>query len=233
MNRLLGKPWIATQKWQEILFLHWPIPADILRKHIPSELELDLFDGHAWIGFVFFKAKGTRPRFMAPIPGLTSYLELNVRTYVTFNGRSGVYFFNLDANSKLAVFLAKIGNFLPYRLASMSLADSSGRYVSKSIQKHRHQEAELLDLSYEVIPGVLSRNDLEYWLTERYCLWTKPKEKLLRVDIEHSPWKLHYVRGKIHHNSMVQLVNGHLQRLQPFAHYSTMKKVRFFFPVSN
>ncbi|QUW22943.1 DUF2071 domain-containing protein [Sporosarcina sp. Marseille-Q4063] len=229
---MLGKPWIATQKWHHILFLHWPVPANILHKHIPPELDLDLFDGHAWIGFVFFKAKGTRPRFMVPIPGLHSYLELNVRTYVTFNGKSGVYFFNLDTDSNLAVYLNKISKFLPYRCASMSFSKSSGKYMPKSIKKHRGKQPEILDLSYKVVQESIPRNMLEYWLTERYCLWTKHKEKLIRVDIEHSSWRLHTVRCEIRRNSMAHFLKGHLQHTEPLAHYSPMKKVRFFPPIS-
>lgn len=230
---MLRKPWIATQKWHDILFLHWPVPASTLHKHIPPELDLDLFDGIAWIGLVFFKAKDTRLRFMIPLPGLHSFLGLNVRTYVTFNGKSGVYFFNLDTNSKLAVYLTNINNFLPYRRSRMSFSKSSRGYISKSIKKHRDKEPEILDLSYKVVQGAILRNQLEYWLTERYCLWTKPNEKLIRVDIEHSPWRLHTIQGEIRRNSMLHFFNGNLQHTEPLAHYSPMKKVRIFFPVSD
>ena len=115
------KPWIMTQEWHHVLFLHWPVSPEEIRKHIPAELELDLYEVKAWIGLVFFEVKGNRPRFIPPFPGLQSYLELNVRTYVTYKGKAGVHFFSLDANHPFIVKLTTFSNFLPYRNAEIIL----------------------------------------------------------------------------------------------------------------
>lgn len=222
--------WIMTQEWHDLFFLHWPVRPEWIEKQIPAELELDLFNGVAWIGIIGFKAKGTRLRFAPPIPGVRSYLELNVRTYVKYNGRSGVYFFSLDADNLLAVSAASTGDFLPYRLAHMQTTNGEEKtFKSRRIQKDSFLET--LGLSYRVMHEPVVRTKLETWLTERYCLWTKPKGRLLRLDIKHSPWNLHYVKGEIHHNSMASFLPINLHKKQPIAHYSPWKKVFFFSPV--
>src|SRR5690242_15532173 len=90
-------PWIMVQIWHDLLFAHWPIPPEVMRQHVPSELRLDVFDGTAWIGIVPFHMSDVRPRWVPPLPGLSRFPELNVRTYVTIDNKPGIYFFSLDA----------------------------------------------------------------------------------------------------------------------------------------
>lgn len=224
--------WMMTQEWQDVLFLHWRVSAEQLQKQIPEELELDLYRGEAWIGVVLFKATGTRPRLLPPVPGTKSFHEVNVRTYVTYKGRSGVYFFSLDASSPLAVKAASFGGFLPYRLARMEYGKYGGemRFKSRRIQQGFFPET--LALSYQVSSEPIQSNIFEQWLTERYCLWTKPGRTLLRLDIRHQPWKLQYVTGEIRRNSMAAFLPENLHLEKPLAHYSRMKKVRFYPPVA-
>lgn len=224
--------WIMTQEWQDVLFLHWRVSAEQLRKQIPEELELDLYEGEAWIGVVLFKAKGTRPRLLPPVPGTRTFLEVNVRTYVKYKGRSGVYFFTLDANSPLAVKAASFGGFLPYRLARMEYNRHGEKKTFKSRRIHKNSFPETIDLSYQTATNPLKKNKLERWLTERYSLWTKPKRKLLRLDIKHLSWELQYVKGEVRHNSMASFLPENLHLEKPLAHYSSMKKVRFYPPVA-
>jgi uncharacterized protein YqjF (DUF2071 family) len=178
-----------------------------------------------------FKAKGTRPRLLPPIPGAGTYLELNVRTYVKYKGKSGVFFFSLDADSPLAVKIASTGNFLPYRHAKMAFKkqDETWRFKSKRIHKNSFPES--LDLSFQAASPPIEKSGLENWLTERYCLWTKPEKQLLRVDIKHSPWQLSYVRGAIYRNTMASFLPVSFPQELAIAHYSKIKKVRFFPPV--
>jgi len=227
----MRKPWIMTQEWHNVLFLHWPIPSGWLEPHIPAELELDLHGGQAWVSVVLFKAKRTRPRFMPPVPGTGTYLELNVRTYVKFNGKSGVFFFSLDAHSPLAVKAASTGEFLPYRHARMAMRKHDETWRFKSRRIHEHSFPEMLDLSFRVSSPLISKNELEAWLTERYCLWTKPQKQLFRVDIEHEPWQLNYVKGTVYRNTMASFLPSDLPQELAIAHYSERKKVRFFPPV--
>src|SRR4051794_22172166 len=91
--------WSMAMRWEDLLFAHWRIEPGLLRPHIPSGLELDLFDGAAWLGVVPFRMANTRLRVLPPMPGTSAFPELNVRTYVTRDGKPGVWFFSLDAGS--------------------------------------------------------------------------------------------------------------------------------------
>src|SRR5947207_7616312 len=96
-------PWIMTQTWDNLLFAHWPISPDAMRQVVPPALELDTYDGKAWLGIVPFEITDFRPRSFPGIPGLSTFPEINVRTYVTLGGKPGVYFFSLDAANLPAV----------------------------------------------------------------------------------------------------------------------------------
>lgn len=230
-ERRMEKPWIMRQEWHDVLFLHWPIPSNLLEEHVPAELEIDLYDGMAWISLVLFKAKRTRLRLLPPIPGSGTYLELNVRTYVKYKGELGVFFFSLDADSILAVKAASTGDFLPYRYARMAMAKHGEIWRFKSRLIHKNSNPEILDLSFKVASRPIPKTSLEDWLVERYCLWTKPKNKLIRVDIEHSPWELEYVKGTVYRNTMASFIPLPFPQELAIAHYSKMQKVLFFPPV--
>ena len=222
-------PWIMTQDWLDVLFLHWPVEPDALRPHIPDGLELDTYEGQAWIGVVPFDARNTRPRFLPPVPGVRRYLELNVRTYVVRGEMKGVYFFSLDADSRLAVSTAEI--LLPYRYAHMGLrrAENGLRFWSR--RQHPGTFPEAFDAAFAISPEPAEETPLELWLTERYSLWTKPAGKLLRVDIFHSPWKLRKASAVIRANSMGSFVRRDWRSGQPLVHYGGDKHVHFWPPV--
>ena len=129
-------PWVMTQRWHDLLFAHWSVPARELRERIPPALELDLFEGRAWVGIVPFRMSGVRLRACPPLPGTSAFLELNVRTYVKHADRPGVWFFSLDAESALAVRAARRGFHLPYFDAEMRLAEEAGAIRYRSERTH-------------------------------------------------------------------------------------------------
>lgn len=220
---MIRKPWLMTQEWHDVLFLHWPVPTELLRNHIPKELELDLYNNMAWIGFVFFKVKGNRPRFIPPIPGVSSFLELNIRTYVTYKGRRGIHAFSLEASNSLIVKLTTLGNFLPYRYANVRLKRHKKIFT--------YSISEMFITTFEVVSKPIESNHFEQWLTERYHLWAKTQHHLFRIDTYHSPWVLQHVSGRIHDKSKLSFLQRDFQEDSPVAHYSKMKKARFFAPV--
>jgi uncharacterized protein YqjF (DUF2071 family) len=112
-------PWIMKQKWHDLLFAHWPVPAEQLRSFVPEALPLDTFEGTAWIAVVPFSMSGIRLRGLPPVPGTSRFPELNVRTYITLGGKPGVYFFSLDAANALAVWGARRFYNLAYYLAEL------------------------------------------------------------------------------------------------------------------
>ena len=107
------------QVWHDLLFTHWPVHPDELRPLVPAQLELDLYNRHAWVAVTPFHMSDVRMRALPPIPGMSAFPELNVRTYVKFGGVPGVFFFSLDAASRLAVIGARAAYFLPYFHAEM------------------------------------------------------------------------------------------------------------------
>lgn len=219
-------PWMMSQEWHDVLFLHWPVSPDVVSEHIPSELKLDLYNNKAWVSLVFFRVKRNRPRFIPFLPGMNSFLQLNVRTYVTHKGRVGVHFFNLDADHPFVVKMMLVTNFLPYRYAKMSLKRDKRGFFIHSNEKNSH---ETLMTTFQPNAMLIEKGPLELWLTERYHLWTKVKDNLFRIDISHSPWLLQSVNGTILKNTMA--FSTSLTEDSPKAHYSKLKKARLFPPV--
>src|SRR5206468_3738800 len=119
-------PWIMQQIWNDLLFAHWPIAPEVMRPLVPSALLLDTFNGQCWIAVTPFHMSGIRPRWTPPLPGLSAFPELNVHTYVTHGGKGGVYFFSLDAGSRLAALAARATYHLPYFHAQMKVVDHNG-----------------------------------------------------------------------------------------------------------
>ena len=125
------------QSWHDLLFAHWPIPVPGARARVPGSLDLDLFNGQAWIGVVPFRMSGIRPRHLPALPWISAFAELNVRTYVVRDGKPGVYFFSLDAANPVAVHIARRVFHLPYFDARMSLKYDGDWIEYRSIRTHR------------------------------------------------------------------------------------------------
>src|SRR5438128_6926236 len=159
------------QNWGKLLFMHWPIDAELLRPLIPRQLEIDLWDGSAWIGVVPFTMWGIRAAFLPPIPGTSAFHELNVRTYVHYQGVPGVWFLSLDAASRLAVWGARRFYHLPYFNARMSLEQTGNAITYSSKRIDRRGAAAEFEATWTIEePLPQSHPDsIEFFLTERYC----------------------------------------------------------------
>jgi uncharacterized protein len=180
--------------WSELLFAHWPIDPDAVARLLPHGVSLDTRDGKAWVGVVPFLMSNVTPRLCPPIPGLSRFLELNVRTYVTVDGKPGVWFFSLDAESRIAVRVARTTFNLPYMDATMSLnKNEAGQILYQSRRTHRGEPSANFDATYQ--PDNEFREakagSLEHWLTARYCLYSaNRKGSVFRGEIDHPPWQL-------------------------------------------
>ena len=185
-------PWIMTQSWHDLLFAHWPVEIDLLREKIPPGLELDRFDNRAWLGIIPFHMTNVAPRGVPSLPWVSAFPELNVRTYVTREGRPGVFFFSLDAGNPLAVTVARTMFHLPYFNAEMEI-EHDGAWVSYSSRRSDEGFAAALQTRYRPIGPVQAPQPgtFEHFLTERYCLYTVDDSfHLRRLDIHHLPWPL-------------------------------------------
>ena len=179
------------QRWLELLFAHWPVPRELLRPLVPAALELDDFEGTCYVGIVPFRMEGVRPAW-APEALAFSFLETNVRTYVHVAGRDpGVFFFSLDAASRIAVRTARLVWNLPYFHARMSAEHRGARC---DYRMHRTERpAAALDVSWErgealgpSLPG-----SFEHFLLERYLLYVERGGRLWSGQVHHAPYPAH------------------------------------------
>jgi uncharacterized protein YqjF (DUF2071 family) len=210
--------------WHDLAFLHWPVSASALAAKIPPGLTLDTFYGDAYLGIVPFHMTGVGPRFVPPIPGVSSFIELNVRTYVVAEGKPGVWFFSLDATSRLAVRGARRFFHLPYFDARMSSERSSGFVHYRSERVHRGAPEARFAARYRST-GPASRSELETWLTERYCLYAERKGVIFRGDIHHGPWPLENGEAEIETLDMTRLLELPLPSSPPLVHFSEKLEV--------
>ena len=189
-----GTP-LLRQVWGDLLFMHWPVPAELLRPLLPPRLQPDLHNGTAWLAVVPFRMSKVRTLVSPPVPGANEFLELNVRTYVHLDGVPGVWFFSLDATNALAVWLARTFFNLPYLRATMRL-ESPGPELRQftAVRTHRGAPAASFRATWKI--GALlppaQPGSLEFFLTERYCLYAsnQAQTKLYRGRVAHAPWPL-------------------------------------------
>jgi uncharacterized protein len=162
------------QTWRHLLFAHWQVEPDVLARTIPPQLRLELHEGRAWIGVTPFRVEGLRLRWTLPPPLLSRFLEVNVRTYVEYGGKPGIYFLSLDAASRLAVAVARRTYRLPYFRARMSLGESDLGFGMRSTRASGDGPPAELECRYapEGERFAAQPGSLEHWLTERYCLYT-------------------------------------------------------------
>lgn len=228
------RPWIMKQEWHDLLFAHWAVPVEVLRPFIPRSLEIDTFEGRAWLGVVPFRMAGVRMRGTPAIPGLSRFPELNVRTYVVRDGKPGVWFFSLDATNAVAVWGARTLFHLPYFLAEMSCAEDGGWICYESHRKHRRGAAASLRARYRAIGDIFNAapGSIEHFLAERYCLYTADaKGCILRCEIHHPPWPLQLAEAKLQENTMAAAAGIAIADLKPeLLHFSRRQEVVVWAP---
>jgi uncharacterized protein YqjF (DUF2071 family) len=184
------------QHWGSLLFMHWPVPVDLLRPLIPAPLVVDTHDGLAWVGITPFTMWGVRPAFTPPLPFLSESHELNVRTYVHLDGVPGVWFFSLDANNAAAVLGARLAFHLPYFRARMSLEHRNSTISFAS----RRAGRDVTPADFRAVWSVGERlppcepGSLDFFLIERYCLHSARGDRIYRARIFHRPWPLQAAR---------------------------------------
>lgn len=225
-----ARQWSVFMRWHDLLFMHWPVPAASLRPLIPVGLELETFDGSAWVGVVPFRMSGIRHRLLPPVPGTAAFPELNVRTYVTIGGKPGVWFFSLDAANRLAVRAARWAFNLPYYDATMSCTREAtgGRVSYGSTRTHGGAPPATFAARYQPTgPAFRSgAGSLEYFLTERYCLYSADGQgRVFRGEILHAPWPLQPAECETERNTMTQPIGLDLPDAKPLLHYAEVLDV--------
>jgi uncharacterized protein YqjF (DUF2071 family) len=216
------RPWIMTQTWHDLLFAHWPIDCRTLRTRVPSVFDLDLHEGTAWLGIVPFRMTNVAPRGVPSLPWMSEFPELNVRTYVRVADRPGIYFFSLDAGSRLAVQAAKTLLNLPYYSAAMSVKRNADN-VEYASQRATGSPSASFAATYRPIGASQEamRGSLEYFLAERYCLYNLGSRGApYRLEIHHPPWPLQPAEADIRCNTMADAAGLSVADKTPLLHFS-------------
>jgi uncharacterized protein YqjF (DUF2071 family) len=192
-------PWLVSQRWERLLFAHWPTDARPLARLLPSAVEPDTFAGEAWLAIVAFVIEGTQMPHGPARRGLPPIPELNVRTYVRVGGVPGVWFLSLDATSPLFVSVGRALYGLRYSLARMATAVDGERVHYLSAGRGRAFAAH-----YEPagVPGPAPVGSLERFLVERYRLFAVRHGRLITATVTHEPWPLQPAAADIALNTM-------------------------------
>ena len=205
-------PTVMYQRWEELLFLHWPVEPQVVAKVLPPGLGVDTYKGKAWLGVVPFSMRGVRPRFLPTVPGLSSFPELNLRTYVVDElGRPGVWFYSLDTPKHLPNWIARTFFHLNYRFARIQVEDKGG---SRSYRSELWMGSDWdvpQEYEWERIgePFTAEAGSLDFFLAERYRLFTynDAKAQLMTGQVHHQAYPLQQVNLK-RYSKRIFTLNG-------------------------
>jgi len=215
------------QSWERLAFLHWPVDAETLSTMLPPGIEPDVFEGSAWIGVTPFEVHSFRLRHTLPVPFISTFPEINVRTYVTSDDKPGIWFMSLDTSNRLAVFAARRAYRLPYHHASQA-SRRRGDWLEFASRRGGHSAR--FAARYRPTGPVREarRGSFEHFMAERYCLYTlDEREDLLRGDIHHRPWPLQPAEVELAGNSMARPYGIELTG-EPRVHYAERLDVVFW-----
>jgi uncharacterized protein YqjF (DUF2071 family) len=228
------RQWAMTHTWHDLLFAHFRVEPATLRRLVPDVLALDVYRDQAWLSITPFWIGSMRPPGIPPIPKLSRFYELNVRTYVTYRNKPGVYFFSLDASNLSAVWGARMFYRLPYWHAQMhSEGKQEIRYEARRL--HGPKAAGGMPQFRAVYmpvsaPRAARRGSLEEFLAERYCLYTWNRNKLYRAEIHHLQWPLQEAEVQVELNTMAEPLGLRLPLRPDLAHFSRLLKVLVWAP---
>ena len=177
------KKWKYFQKWNHVLFFHWEVPVYFLQEHIPKEIELDTFNNMAWVSLVAFEVSDMRLRNMPSLPYLSNFQEINLRTYVIQDDKPGIYMFSIETDKLIEVLLTRTFIGLPYKKSNIK------RTLKKIVSQNKTSNQKL-DVTIGKTRPIAEKTNLDFWLTERHCLYEICGNEICRFDIHHKEWEL-------------------------------------------
>lgn len=175
--------WSYYQEWNDAIFLHWKVDAKDLVKWVPEELEVELYNGSAWVSVVAFSMANIRLRNLPAFSPISDFHELNIRTYVRHNGRSGVFFLSIEGAKLLSCKIARAMSRLPYKFSPM-------KRVSGSFQARNKLMESEFNLGFVKGEVMEDKEALDIWLTEKYALFQDTKLGITEFEIHHVPWEI-------------------------------------------
>lgn len=226
-------PWVLAQTWVDTCFLHWPVDVAELRRAVPRELPIETFEGRAWLTITPLLIRASRPRHVPPLPLLSSFPELNIRTYTSVGGTPGVYFLSLDCASAIAVAAARAAYRLPYRLARMTMRREGAATAQRSRRVAPGPLPARLSVRYEPRgpAAAAPAGSLDHWLLERYCCYAVDRVLgVLRAEIHHPPWLVQGASVELGENTLAAAHGLSIEGPPPLAHVGRTQDVLFWAP---
>jgi uncharacterized protein YqjF (DUF2071 family) len=221
-------PWILDMWWRDVCFMHWRADAALVARALPAGVDLERYNGDAWLSVVPFQMTAVRLRGGPVFPGFSRVLELNLRTYVRVGARRGVWFFSLDAASPLAVRAARLMTALPYFDACMSTSERDGSIAFASRRTSRSTVDGRFQARYTPTgdarpaePGSLSA-----FLHERYRFFSRRGTRLLAAEVRHEPWLLQPASVEIAENSLGTIIGASLTAIPEYVAFGRALRVR-------
>jgi len=238
-------PWLLSQNWNDLLFAHFAVDAPTLRQMVPDALTLDLYDRVGWVTIAAFCTSHLRPSGIPPLPGLSFFPQLTLRTYVTLQGKPGLLYLSVDAANLSAVWLARVFFRMQYWHASMQVSGATIQ-ARKAEEKAIHLRSSRLhgprgengpaklDVQYcpEGEARLAGRGSLEEFLTERYCVYSWNRRKIYRTEVHHQPWSLQGATVEIRDNTIGAPLGLTFPARPEFCHFSRSLKALIWAPES-
>jgi len=220
--------WAMTQRWNDLLFAHWPVQAAPIEKLLPEWLEADTFQGSAWVGAVPFWLDRIKLRGVPAIPGVRNFPDLNFRTYVRdrYTRTPGFYFFSVDSSNLVAVMAARVMYHLPYCLAEMRLEPRSEREFAFYSRRRFTRKRVIFKARYRGLgptrkTAEIRAGSFEYFVTERNCVFSANREgQPIRANLHQVPWPLEEAEAEIERNDLAAAAGIQLPDIEPVLHYS-------------
>src|SRR5688500_14848147 len=191
------------QRWAELGFLHWPVPVAALRDLVPRALTIDPFEGQAYVGVVPFTVTGARPMLMPPLPWVSDFHEINVRTYVHLDGAEpGVWFFSLDASNPVVAAAARALFRLPYHHARIEM-DVDPEGVDFTSERASDKASCTVSYGARGHAEPAAAGSLDHFLVERYILYTESGGRLWQAQVHHEPYPLQKAEATLTRESLI------------------------------
>lgn len=181
--KIPNQNWRFYQEWNNAIFLHWQVDIEELKRFVPDPLEIDLYDGKPWVSVVAFTMEKIRPRNFPPFPPISNFEEINIRTYVKQEDKSGVYFLSIEGGTNLSCKVAKGISELPYRFSIIKRTENE-------IKSSNSEYYDWMKVVFETGMEIKEKTELDKWLIERYALYQDSRTSINEYEIHHLEWRI-------------------------------------------
>ena len=208
--KIPAESWKFYQEWNNAIFLHWQVELKELKKFVPKELEIDLFKGKPWVSVVAFTMEKIRPKNLPSFPPISDFDEINIRTYVKSNNKTGVYFLSIEGGTKLSCKVARGISELPYRYSKIKRTEN--QYIACNSEFN-----DKLEVEFSIGKEIKEKSELDKWLTERYALFQDTVKSINEYEIHHSEWpinKLDIKKLELDYPRFNKLINQNPDKIQ-------------------